>query len=139
MAFEDVLVHTAVPLEVGEGTYVEGHFVPGEPEPGNPFACVLFLPDPSSEDASPQVIYGRRIVQPTLLYSPRRLLPPAPAEMVALAPEDEVDVTAPEINVAEGREAGAALRWQVAGRPQPFGRPGDEPVGFQVTLRRVEE
>ena len=131
MPFLDVLVHRAVAVtRVQTGDWVEGERV-SEPLVGTPFDCVLFLPQ-GTEDASPR---GRKVVQPTLLYAPEDDL----GVVVALTPEDELHVTAPELNVAEGRAADAALRWQVVGAPQPLGKPGEEPIGFQATLRRIED
>jgi hypothetical protein len=87
------------------------------------------------DQSGTQVVMGRRIIQPTLLYEPFR----ADGSAVGLRAEDELDVTAPELNLAQGDPAGRAVRWQVVGAPQPLGRPGDDPVAVQATLRRVEE
>ena len=135
--FEDILVHRGkVPERPGEGgTWIEGEWVPNPPVPGPEFDCCLFLPEPGAEDVAPQVPLGRRIVQPTLLYAPYTIS----GAYVALKAEDELDVRAEEINRVEGRAEDAFVRWQVVGNPQPFGRPGDEPVGLQAALRRVEE
>lgn len=131
MAFGDVLVHVAVPLSrVEGGEWVEGERV-AEVVEGSPFACCLFLPQGSESGEG----RGRRVREPTLLYGPVDSVGGA----VALSAEDEVLVTAAELNVAEGRDSGAAVRWMVVGQPQPFGRPGSPVVGFQAALRRVED
>ena len=136
MPFFDVLVHRATPIVTRQGPapdvadWVEGDY--GEPEevPGAPFDCVLFLPQGSS---SPEG-RGRRVREPTLLYADY-----ADGTPVALPDESQVDVVAPELNRAEGRPEDAAVRWQVVGQPQPFGKPGFDVLGYQATLRRVED
>lgn len=138
MSFSDVLKHRAVPYRRTESdTYVEGERVPSAEDTagGAQFRCVLFLPQPGSENSQPTYFSPKRIVQPTLLYWPRDL---AGAE-VALSAEDEVGVIAGELNVAEGRAVGAEVRWQVQGAPQPFGPPGRAVIGLQATLQRIGE
>lgn len=124
MAFEDILVHTARPLREEEtGPKVDGR-PPTAPVLGTPFACCLFLPAPGAE-AERQ---GRRIKRPTLLMA---TLDTA-GEPVAVSAEFRLLVTAPELGLD-------GVEWQVEGDPQPFGKPGEELIGMQATLRRVED
>lgn len=131
MALEDILVHRATPIsEVRTGGWVEGEY-DEEPLPGTPFDCVLFLPlGTESSDGR-----GRRVREPTLLYG----LTDDSAAPVALNAEDELLIVAPELNVAEGRASAAEVRWMLVGAPQPLGKPGEDVLGFQATLRRVED
>lgn len=132
MPFQDALQHRAVPVSrVSAGEWIEGERV-SEPVVGTPFDCVVFLPQGTEEGGSPR---GRRIRQPTMLYDPEDDL----GDMVSLRAEDEVLVTAPELNEAEGRAVDAQVRWLVVGDPQPMGKPGDDVIGFQATLRRIED
>lgn len=96
-----------------------------EDVPGTPFDCCLFLPAPGGEDQR----QGRRVKRPTLLIA---TLDRA-ADAVVLSGKVKVDVTAPELTGPE------PVRWQLDGDPQPFGPPGDVPVGMQATLRRIED
>lgn len=131
MPFEDVLVHTGIPLRRHEASgWVEGRY-DAEPERGEAFDCVVFLPEGSS------TVAGRRrmVREPTMLYWPEDRT----GEPVALVPEDEVLVIAPELNEAEGNDAELEVRWTVTGSPQPFGKPGDPIIGLMVTLRRVDD
>lgn len=133
MALGDVLVHSAVPvLKRERGTSVDGDTGGSGEESGTPFDCCLFLPQGQEEQARP---FGRQVRRPTLLVAPLDRL----GQPTALPFKAEVDVIAPELNLAEGRPAEANVRWQVDGSPQPFGRPGDDVIGYQVTLLRVEE
>jgi hypothetical protein len=136
--FLDILLHRATPYsrrteledEDEESTWVEGEYVTARVE-GTPFDCVLFLPQ-GTEEASPR---GRMVRVPTLLYGPEN---DSGAE-VALSPEDELLVVAPELNLVEGLAEDAEVRWLVVGHPQPFGKPGDPVIDFQATLRRIED
>lgn len=131
MPFLDALVHRATPWSrVPDGEWVEGERVTDSVE-GVPFDCVLFLPQ-GTESAGPRT---RKVREPTLLYAPED----DRGGVVGLFPEDEVDVIAPELNRAEGWEEDRAVRWQVVGAPQPFGKPGDDVIGFQATLRRIDD
>lgn len=131
MPFLDVLVHRGVPLQtVSSGEWVEGERV-AEPVAGTPFDCVLFLPQGTFSGEG----RGRRVKEPTLLYSPENDV----GAPVALSAEDEVLLSAPELNVAEGLPGDAQVRWQLTGDPQPFGKPGEDPIGLQATLRRVDD
>jgi hypothetical protein len=132
MPYEDVLVHTAVPIvKRRRTTTVDGDTGGTGDEPGTPFDCCLFLPQ-GSEQSTP---FGRQVRRPTLLVAPEDSL----GQPVALPFNAEVDVIAEELNLAEGRPAEANVRWQVDGSPQPFGKPGDDVIGYQVTVKRVEE
>lgn len=132
MPFLDILVHRATPVaQVEQGEWVEGEFA-DEPVPGIPFDCCLFLP--IGQETTPGG-RSRRVTEPTLLYAPENDL----GAEVALSPEDELLVVAPEINVVEGRAEDAAVRWMVTGATQPFGKPGLAVIGLQATLRRVED
>lgn len=130
MPYEDVLVHTATPL-----LWVTGpNWIEGEPDenrvPGTPFACCLFLPLPGQ--AQPR--RGRRVVSvPTLLLATHDLAD-SPVDVRA---SDELDITAPELPPPWGGPD--PVRWQVEGDPQPFGPPGEDLVGMQVALKRVED
>jgi hypothetical protein len=136
--FLDILLHRATPWsrrtetedELAESTWVEGEYVT-EKVDGTPFDCVLFLPQ-GVEEASPR---GRRVRTPTLLYGPED----DEGAEIGLLPEDEVVVVAPELNLVEGLAEDAGVRWLVVGHPQPFGKPGDPVIGFQATLRRIED
>lgn len=146
MPLEDVTVHRAWPLrqtqpdEPGGGEWVEGEWVPdvapdAEDARGVGFDCCLFLPIGDEEEAATRVIYGRNVTRPTLLYLPED----DAGNAVALTHEEELLIVAPEINVTEGRAADAEVRWAVQGRPQPFGPPGEDVIGLQARLARVED
>lgn len=131
MALENVLVHKATPVRMSRtGGWVEGEYVE-EPVAGTPFDCCVFLPLGQESGAG----RGRQVREPTLLYGPLN----DAAAPVALSAEDELLVVAPELNVAEGRAADAQVRWMVNGAPQPLGKPGDDVIGFQATLRRIDD
>jgi hypothetical protein len=130
MAYDDALVHTAVPLLTEE----DGPWVNGEPDveenPGAPFACCLFLPQ---DGDTPTPRGARRVKTPLLLVADVD----DDGSPVELAPEDELEVTVtPDLIPALGAET---TRWQVEAGPQPFGPPGDDLVGSQVTLKRVRD
>lgn len=137
MPYEDILVHRAIPLRTvtpdrDEEDWVDGDYSPVPDTEGTPFDCCLFLPAGQPQPAAP---LGRQVRVPTLLCAAVDDEDKPPV----LAPEDELDVIAEELNLQEGRAADARVRWQVEGTGQPFGRPGDDVIGAQVTLRRVEE
>jgi hypothetical protein len=52
---------------------------------------------------------------------------------VAVSSADLLDITAPELT------GPSAVRWQVDGYPQPFGKPGESIIGSQCNLRRVDD
>lgn len=132
MPIGTVLEHTAWPVRsVEEGPWVDGER-DVEPTEGAPFDCALFLPL-GEEPQTPRG--GRSVKRPTLLYEPEDRL----GAQIELSHEDELLIVAEELNVAEGREEDERVRWQVNGAPQPFGRPGAEPVGFQAALVRVDD
>lgn len=133
MPLEDVLVHTATPWRTVEARELVEGDVDVEEAPGTPFACCLFLPQ-GVEDA-PNPRGGRQVRRPTLLVGPEDDL----GQPTALSHEDELDVIAAELNLAEGRPADAAVRWQVDGSAQPFGPPGEDVVGYQVALVKVDD
>lgn len=137
MSFRDVLKHEAVPYRrTVSATWVEGERVEdADSDGGTRFRCVLFLPAPGTENATPTYFSPKRIVQPTLLYGPKDLA----GAQVALSAEDELGVIARELNLAQGLAAEAEVRWQVQGSPQAFGPPGRTVIGFQATLQRVGE
>lgn len=128
--YDDVLVHVAQPVRTETGTtWIEG--VPEEteqtPVTGEQFPCCLFLPL-AGEQIPPR---GRRVVKvPTLLMATYDNA----GNSVSIGPADELLVTAPEL---PGHAT--PVRYQVDGAPQPFGPPGEELVGLQVTLKRVED
>lgn len=98
---------------------------------GPPFDCCLFLPQGTEAPAG----RGRRVKEPTLLV-PTEAQDGAVLELKAT---DELLLTAPELNVAQGLPEDAQVRWMIVGAPQLFGRPGDDVIGGQATLRRVED
>lgn len=137
MPYEDILVHRATPLrsvtsDADADDWVEGDYSPQREVRGTPFDCCLFLP---SGTPQPSAALSRQVRVPTLLVA---ALDDAGAPPV-LAPEDELLVVAEELNLQEGRAMLTEVRWQVEGTAQPFGRPGDDVIGSQATLKRVEE
>lgn len=147
-----VLKHSARRLAYVEVTpetvldWVEGEPGGGDeddpPEEGGPgplisgsFPCVLFLPL-GTEDA-PSEGRTRKVSVPTLLWEPEGAAEVAVPDIGA---DDELLIAAPELAAyfeqAEGEEEGVG-RWQVDGRPQPFGPPG-RVIGAQARLRQVE-
>jgi len=127
----DVLVHRATPLLTrATGGLVEGRRSIGQ-VPGTPFDCCLFLPQ-GSKSADGR---GRRVREPTLLVAPEDDL----GMPVQAGPEDELLIVAPELNVAEGLPAETAVRYRIAGEAQPFGKPGNDIIGRQLTLVRVDD
>lgn len=128
-------MHTGIPLKRDAGgTWVEGEFIPDDEAQGTPFDCCLFLPTTTSEETV-TVPFGRKITEPTLLYVPQD----RSGGQVGFDPEDSVLVNAPELWLVEGKLVDFFERYQIVGRPQPFGKPGDDVIGFQATLRLVEE
>lgn len=125
-SFIDSTGHLATPiLQLEEAEWHEG-----EPDVADaaftPFECALFLPLGQEQD-TPR---GRRVIKrPTLLASPVDLL----NDDIVLEADGFLDITATELTGAD------PVRWQVDGAAQPFGRPGDEPIGFQTYLKRVED
>lgn len=131
MPIDNIWVHKATPVSLNKtGGWVEGEFIQ-EPAEGVPFDCCLFLPQ-GTESSDGR---GRKVREPTLLYAPEddALAP------TALNPDHELLIVAPELNAAEGRPADTAVRWMVVGAPQPFGKPGADVIGFQATLRRIDD
>lgn len=127
--------HTATPVtysDTGDPTdWVEGE--PGtdglEPATGDPFPCFLFLPSGGGSADTP---YRVRTVQtPQMLFDPLR----DDGSVVDLKPEDELLIDAPELAPWTGAQVS---RWQVNGRPLPFGPPG-QVIGVLATLRQVDD
>ena len=122
MAYGDVLQHSGRIVRTTEGA----NWVAGEPDTnddqpaGEPFPCCLFLPLASD---TPVPRGTRRVTQPTLL------LPSG----LDLNKADKLEVTAPQVT------GPAAVLWEVDAGPQPFGPPGNETVGAQCVVKRVEE
>lgn len=132
MPLADVCLHRGTRYEDREsGGYVEGSSDVG-PVAVQSFACCLFLP---LGDEVPDARGGRQVRRPTLLVMPLDEVD-AP---VALGPKVIVGIVAPELNVAEGLAPDVEVRWQVQGSAQPMGKPGDDIIGFQVNLLRVED
>jgi hypothetical protein len=127
VAFEDALEHVAVPrVTVEQVGWIEGEPEEDRDRPGIPFACVLFMPLGPEQSAS----RGARVVKrPTLLCS----YLDHDGNVVSLSPKDKLDVTAPKLTGPD------PVRWQIDGSVQPFGPPGDETIGSQVILKRVDE
>lgn len=128
-------VHTATPLVYAEaGTddaWVEGERTSEgiEPVSGVPFPCALFLPAAGGAQNTPTRL--RQVTVPTLLFNPLR----ADGSVIELGNETELMITAPEFEPWLGAPV---VRWQVQGRPQPFGPPGSV-IGVLATLQRVED
>lgn len=128
MPYEDVLVHLATPLTV----VTAENWLGGDPDedevPLTPIPVCLFLPLGGEENSAPR---GRRSIRrPTLLMGERDL---ADDLTDYLVPSDQLDVLAPELTGPD------PLRWQIDGWSQPFGPPGEEPIGRQAILKRVED
>lgn len=156
MPLEDVCVHRCTPILTeqpdgpdvdGGGVWIEGEWYPlnpdepgegGSPPPpsrGVPFDGCLFLPRGEEGGAANVVVLGgRQVRRPTLLFLPENDV----GEPVALDPKDRVAIVAEELNEAEGRPAAAEVEWLVDGKPQPFGKPGDDVIGFLAILAKVE-
>lgn len=125
------------------GIWVEGEWIPNPAGPsgstsGPLFDGCLFLPTGSEDSGGATVVVlgGRQVINPTLLYSgkDRNGLP------VFLDREDRVGIVAPELNAWHfNLPPDGEVAWLVDGSPQPFGRPGDVPVGFLANLERVED
>lgn len=128
MAYDDVLQHEATPLITltDPVNWIEGD--PDEDEvPVTPVPCALFLPLGGEDNQTPR---GRRSIRrPTLLLAQEDLL----GDPVELSTEDRLSILAPELTGPE------PLTWQIDGHTQPFGRPGEEPIGKQVIVKRVED
>lgn len=134
MPFDDVLVHTATPwVTVEAGELVDGD-TDAEERPGTPFDCCLFLPQGAEESGTPRG-GSRQVKRPTLLVAAEDRT----GAPVSLAKEAELDIVAPELNAASGLPSETAVRYQVDGSPQPLGRPGDDIIGFQAQVKRVED
>jgi hypothetical protein len=116
MPYADVLVHSAAPVALVEGT---GAPVEGDrdlvEQVGAAFPCCLFLPLPGEENRR-----GRQVSEPTIL------LPGS----VSVSRLERLRITAAEVTGPN------PVEWQVVG-VQPFGRPGSPLVGQQATLRLV--
>lgn len=131
-----ILVYVATPLEYVENqgsptTWIEGEPGPhggGEPVPGVPFRCVLFLPL-GGEQQNP---YRAKVIKvPTLLYNPTR----DDETPVVITDESELDILAAELAPWTG---GETVRWLAVGDGQPFGPPG-RVIGVQLTVRQVKD
>lgn len=62
-------------------------------------------------------------------------------DVIALGPDSELLIFAPELagHFAQAAdEAAGTGRWQVDGRPQPFGPPGSV-IGVQAALKQVSD
>lgn len=128
MPVEDIMVHTATPAGVVEsGEWIEGERDVSRDASATPFGCCLFLPR-GSEDAGG--MRSRQVSRPTLLYLPTDLQ----GEPVTVGPNDELVIDAPELAQWTG---GNPSRWQVDGRPQPAGPPGEAPIVVQAQLVAV--
>lgn len=120
--------HEAVPVRTTAGEWRQGRRVEGKaPVPEQAFACCLFLPAASEEEAD--TTRRRTVKRPELLFEPFDLAD-APIDVSA---EDELDITAPELTGPD------PVRWMVSGDPQPAGPPGDTPVVYVARLAKVKE
>lgn len=125
MPFEDVLVHTGRPVTPESvGPKVDGKAQVTDVQ-GTPFDCCLFMPAPGAEDER----QGRKVKRPTLLLATEDRAGVA----LVVTGKLKVLVTAPELTGPD------PVLWQVQGDPQPFGKPGEDLIGSQVTLRRIED
>ncbi len=135
MALEDILEHTATPVVTVEAAERVEYERIAEPVRGEPFPCVVFLPNTGMESRR-----GRRIEKPQMMYLPMYAEPPeGSGEAVQLGVGAQLGIVAPEQNLALGLDPEAEILWTVESSPQPLGRPGDEPVGMYVTLRKVKD
>lgn len=144
-----ILVHVGTPLVYVEGAaddeWIEGE--PGEdgPEPsqGSTFPCVLFLPLGQEESPGGESPRGRKVSRPTIMFEPARPLDWSedPGVAIEVGPDDELLILAPELagHFAQVEDAAPGTgRWQVDGRPQPFGPPG-RVIGVQAALKQVSD
>lgn len=136
MAYSDVLVHRGRAIaSVGRtpdlDDMVYGDAGVEEVEIPTEFACCIFLPLGSEEPTG----RGRGVREPTLLYATRNVA----GEMTMLRKEMSVEVLAPELNAAEGLPGDEWVRWELRGAPQPFGPPGQEPIGLQAIVKRIDD
>lgn len=108
--------------------WVEGEPGADGPQPvdGPEFPCFLFLPLGSEDEAHPR---SRKVSRPTVMWDPAEVVGDNPTA------DDELLIVAPELAPVLGA---GEVRWQVDGAPQPFGPPGEQVVGVQATLKRVE-
>lgn len=131
------LVHTARRVRVvddvptDEDDWIEGE--PGDapaPQVSAAFPVLLFLPLGTEDDDRPR---SRKVSRPLMLWEPQGDGVPQ------IAADDELFILAPELagffEPATGEPAGTG-RWQVDGRPQPFGKPGSV-IGAQANLKAV--
>lgn len=139
MALSDVCVHVATPLRETEdkGDWVEGEYRTSGKVPGTPFDCCLFLPIGEEESGGGTAVRqgGRQVTRPTLLFLPEDHA----GAQVSVNRELELLIVAEELNLARGMAANASERWLVDGDPQPFGKPGDDVIGYQARLSKVDE
>lgn len=130
MSLRSVLRHTAVPFSRVEF----GELVEGQPQddvlPGRAFPCVIFLGETAEQNRR-----GREVRQTQMLYTGFY----DDGSVVPLDRADHLLVTAPELNEALGRPAGAPLRFQVQGDPQPAGKPGRRIKVMLVNLKQVKD
>lgn len=133
MPLQDVLVHRATPMKrtlADPFSWADGER-PDAQVAGIPFDCLLLLPAGTEDNAG----RGRKVTAPTLFYGDGD----DTGAPIALRAEDELLVVAPELNIAQGDPENLAVRWLVNGAPLVLARPGDDAIGAEVKLRRVDD
>lgn len=128
-----ILKHTATPVVYADAGTVE--WVEGEPSSsglvpidGEPFECILFMPQGGGQDNP----YRPRVIKtPQILFNPLR----PDRSVVVVNHEDELLIFAPELAPWTGLET---ARWLANGNAQPFGPPG-QVIGLLATLRAVDD
>lgn len=124
MPLEDILVHVAVPLRtVGDGDWIEGEREERIVE-GVPVECAFF--PPGSRERGPR---SRVSDTPLLLTGPEDFV----GARISLSGGDRVRLS------GEGLDARWFGEWMLDGDPQQLGKPGEEPVAYQVQLRRITD
>lgn len=135
MPYASVLVHQAVPITlVRSGDRIEGERDESEVE-GPPFPCALFPPAGyggtagGGTSAATGIPRGRRSNEPLLLL-------PSPDDPDA---PDLTGVNKVRFTSLPGLPDFWLGTYDLVAPPQPFGRPGQSPVGQQAYLNRVVE
>lgn len=122
MPLADICVHSAtIETRAAGGTWIEGEY-DETALVGVTFPCVFFPPGTTAPGVRQRVIQ-----EPTLMHAGEDVN----GTPFLLPGEGELELTVPGLPASWGG------RWQLAGPAQPLGRPGDDPIGEYVTLRRV--
>jgi hypothetical protein len=123
MGFEGVLVDRGRILRKSGAVKVGGRTTFVDSEPGEWFACRLFLPQ-SPESYDPARVSKRVVIAPTLMYG----TDDEEGNQIEVRLSDRIEV--------ESDDLGVAL-WQVTGAPQSL-RKKEGILGWQATLKRLE-